>query len=95
MSLAEVYAEADSEDEVDKEVAAIEGIRNLNRFGGVTEHQKRMMHLWNTFKKEQRVLADGHMPWACEAFCTQHKEEFIQSPELLMYVSNPFLSSCK
>ncbi|XP_076895401.1 uncharacterized protein LOC143548009 [Bidens hawaiensis] len=87
MSLAAVYADADSEDEVDNEIAAIEDIRNLNQLGNAvnaTEHQIRMMHLWNTFKKDQRVLADGHMPWACEAFSTLHKQDFDQSPELLM-----------
>ncbi|MFS8013330.1 putative polycomb protein, VEFS-Box [Helianthus anomalus] len=62
----------------------------LNRFVDATQHEKLLMHLWNSFKRKQRVVADGHIPWACEAFSTQHRQDFLQSPELFMYVSKPF-----
>lgn len=30
-----------------------------------------------------RVLADGHIPWACEAFSQFHGQELVQNPALL------------
>ena len=36
----------------------------------------------NISQKKQGVLADGHMPWACEAFSKHHAEELISSRAL-------------
>lgn len=30
-----------------------------------------------------RVLADGHIPWACEAFSQLHRLDLVQTPALL------------
>ncbi|KAI3800061.1 hypothetical protein L1987_35368 [Smallanthus sonchifolius] len=85
MALEQVYAEEDSEDEVDDDVADLEDRRKLDEFVDVSQHNKRMMHLWNSFKRKQRVLADAHMPWACEAFSTHHREDLVHSPQLFWY----------
>ncbi|MCE2055636.1 Polycomb group protein EMBRYONIC FLOWER 2 [Datura stramonium] len=55
----------------------------LDDFVDVTKDEKQMMHLWNSFVRKQRVLADGHIPWACEAFSKLHSQEFAQTPALL------------
>ena len=34
-----------------------------------------------------RVLADGHIPWACEAFSEFHGKELVQTPALFWYCS--------
>ncbi|KAI3793122.1 hypothetical protein L1987_35736 [Smallanthus sonchifolius] len=78
-----VFGEEDSEDEVDDDVADLEDRRMLDDFVDATQNEKHMMHLWNSFIRKQRVLADAHVPWACEAFSTQHGDVFIQTPELL------------
>ncbi|KAJ0705397.1 putative transcription factor C2H2 family [Helianthus annuus] len=82
MALEQVFGDEDSEDEVDDDVADIEDRKRLDRFVDATQHEKLLMHLWNSFKRKQRVVADGHIPWACEAFSTQHRQDFLQSPEL-------------
>ena len=33
-----------------------------------------------------RVLADAHVPWACEAFSDIHGEELVQNPKLNWYI---------
>ncbi|KAM0023679.1 putative transcription factor C2H2 family [Helianthus debilis subsp. tardiflorus] len=85
MSPEQVFAEEDSEDEVDDEVLDLEDRMRLDRFKDVSQHEKRLMLLWNSFMRKQRVVADGHIPWACEAFTTKHRQDFLQSPELRMF----------
>ncbi|KAM3686913.1 hypothetical protein ACB098_10G038300 [Castanea mollissima] len=82
MALDEVLSDQDSEDEVDDDVADLEDRRMLDDFVDVTKDEKKLMHLWNAFVRKQRVLADGHVPWACEAFSKLHKQELISSPAL-------------
>ncbi|KAJ0466067.1 putative polycomb protein, VEFS-Box [Helianthus annuus] len=81
----QVFAEEDSEDEVDDEVLDLDDRMRLDRFKDVSQHEKRLMLLWNSFMRKQRVVADGHIPWACEAFTTKHRQDFLQSPELRMF----------
>ncbi|KAI3783830.1 hypothetical protein L1987_42918 [Smallanthus sonchifolius] len=83
MAVEQVFAEQDSEDEVDDDVADLEDRRMLDDFVDVTNDEKQMMHLWNSFVRKQRVLADGHTPWACEAFSKLHGQDFVQNPALL------------
>ncbi|PWA76072.1 polycomb protein, VEFS-Box [Artemisia annua] len=83
MAAEQVFAEQDSEDEVDDDVADLEDRRMLDDFVDVTKDEKHMMHLWNSFIRKQRVLADSHVPWASEAFSILHKEDFVQNPALL------------
>ncbi|XP_076915020.1 polycomb group protein EMBRYONIC FLOWER 2-like [Bidens hawaiensis] len=83
MALEQVFAEHDSEDEVDHDVADLEDKRMLDDFLDVTSDEKHLMHLWNSFIRKQRVLADSHTPWACEAFSKLHGPLFVQSPALL------------
>ncbi|KAJ9546241.1 hypothetical protein OSB04_025948 [Centaurea solstitialis] len=83
MALEQVFAERDSEDEVDDDVADLEDRRMLDDFVDVAKEEKHMMHLWNSFVRKQRVLADGHIPWACEAFSKLHGKDFLQNPKLL------------
>ncbi|KAK1408827.1 hypothetical protein QVD17_40907 [Tagetes erecta] len=49
-----VFGEEDSEDEVDDDVADLEDRRMLDDFVDVTKNEKRMMHLWNSFIRNQR-----------------------------------------
>ncbi|XP_016484377.1 polycomb group protein EMBRYONIC FLOWER 2 isoform X4 [Nicotiana tabacum] len=83
MALEQVLSDRDSEDEVDDDVADLEDRRMLDDFVDVTKDEKQMMHLWNSFVRKQRVLADGHIPWACEAFSKLHGEEFARAPAFL------------
>ncbi|XP_028111748.1 polycomb group protein EMBRYONIC FLOWER 2-like isoform X3 [Camellia sinensis] len=83
MELEQVLSDRDSEDEVDDDVADFEDRRMLDDFVDVTKDEKQMMHLWNSFVRKQRVLADGHIAWACEAFSKLHGQDLIQAPALL------------
>lgn len=83
MAMEQVLSDRDSEDEVDDDVADFEDRRMLDDFVDVTKDEKQMMHLWNSFVRKQRVLADGHIPWACEAFSKLHGQELVGSPALV------------
>ncbi|KAM0071107.1 putative polycomb protein, VEFS-Box [Helianthus debilis subsp. tardiflorus] len=54
MAVEQVFAEQDSEDEVDGDVADLEDRRMLDDFLYVTSDEKKMMHLWNSFVRKQR-----------------------------------------
>ncbi|XP_060971882.1 polycomb group protein EMBRYONIC FLOWER 2 isoform X1 [Cannabis sativa] len=82
MALEQVLSDRDSEDEVDDDIADLEDRRMLDDFVDVSKDEKQLMHLWNSFVRKQRVLADGHIPWACEAFSKLHGEELIASKPL-------------
>ncbi|XP_041994394.1 polycomb group protein EMBRYONIC FLOWER 2-like isoform X2 [Salvia splendens] len=83
MAMAQVLSDRDSEDEVDDDVVDLEDRRMLDDFMDVTKDEKRLMHLWNSFVRKQRVLADGHISWACEAFSELHKQDLVLIPALL------------
>ncbi|XP_057996201.1 polycomb group protein EMBRYONIC FLOWER 2 isoform X2 [Hevea brasiliensis] len=83
MAIEQVLSDRDSEDEVDDDVADFEDRRMLDDFVDVTKDEKQMMHLWNSFVRKQRVLADGHIPWACEAFSRLHGHDLACVPALL------------
>ncbi|KAK4789213.1 hypothetical protein SAY86_020532 [Trapa natans] len=82
MVMDQVFSDRDSEDEVDDDIADFEDRRMLEDFVDVTKDEKHLMHLWNSFVRKQRVLADGHVPWACEAFSKLHGQELVLSPAL-------------
>ncbi|KAF8711530.1 hypothetical protein HU200_028973 [Digitaria exilis] len=83
MALEQVYSDRDSEDEVDDDIADFEDRRMLDDFVDVTKDEKLIMHMWNSFVRKQRVLADGHIPWACEAFSQFHGQQLVENPALL------------
>ncbi|CAG7909636.1 unnamed protein product [Brassica rapa] len=83
MALEQVLSDRDSEDEVDDDVADFEDRRMLDDFIDVTKDEKQMMHMWNSFVRKQRVLADGHIPWACEAFSRLHGSIMVRIPHLI------------
>ncbi|XP_020112648.1 polycomb group protein EMBRYONIC FLOWER 2 isoform X2 [Ananas comosus] len=83
MALEQVFSDRDSEDEVDDDIADFEDRRMLDDFVDVTKDEKQIMHLWNSFVRKQRVLADGHIPWACEAFSRLHGKDLSRAPALL------------
>ncbi|WOL07276.1 polycomb group protein EMF2B-like [Canna indica] len=83
MALEQVFSDRDSEDEVDDDIADFEDRRMLDDFVDVTKDEKQIMHLWNSFVRKQRVLADGHIPWACEAFSQLHGQDLSRSPALM------------
>ncbi|KAL9246870.1 hypothetical protein vseg_020355 [Gypsophila vaccaria] len=82
MVFEQVMADRDSEDEIDHEIASREDQRLLDDFVDVTRSEKHLMRLWNSFVKKQRVLADGHVPWACEAFLKLYGKMLAQSTTL-------------
>ncbi|CAB4279455.1 unnamed protein product [Prunus armeniaca] len=82
MEFEQVLSDRDSEDEVDDDIADLEDRRMLDDFVDVTKDEKQLMHLWNSFVRKQSVLADGHVPWACEAFSKLHGQELVSSPAL-------------
>ncbi|XP_017612470.1 polycomb group protein EMBRYONIC FLOWER 2 isoform X2 [Gossypium arboreum] len=83
MAIDQVTSDRDSEDEVDDDVADFEDRRMLDDFVDVTKDEKQIMHLWNSFVRKQRVLADGHIPWACEAFSKLHGQDLVKAPALI------------
>ncbi|XP_006652097.1 polycomb group protein EMF2A isoform X2 [Oryza brachyantha] len=83
MTFEEVLSDNDSEDEVDDDIADLEDRRMLDDFVDVTKDEKRIMHMWNSFVRKQSILADSHVPWACEAFSRHHGEELVQNSALL------------
>nr|ABB77210.1 EMF2 [Dendrocalamus latiflorus] len=83
MALEQVFSDRDSEDEVDDDIADFEDRRMLDDFVDVTKDEKLIMHMWNSFVRKQRVLADGHIPWACEAFSRLHGQQLVQNSALL------------
>ncbi|XP_039778740.1 polycomb group protein EMF2B-like [Panicum virgatum] len=83
MELDQVFSDRDSEDEVDNDIADFEDRRMLDDFVDVTKDEKLIMHMWNSFVRKQRALADGHVPWACEAFSQFHGRRLVQNPALL------------
>ncbi|KAI3835551.1 hypothetical protein MKW98_027463 [Papaver atlanticum] len=83
MSMEQVLSDRDSEDEVDDDIADFEDRRMLDDFVDVTKDEKQIMHLWNSFVRKQRVLADGHVPWACEAFSKLHGPDLVRAPALI------------
>ncbi|KAA3456874.1 polycomb group protein EMBRYONIC FLOWER 2-like isoform X1 [Gossypium australe] len=83
MAMDQVVSDRDSEDEVDDDVADFEDRRMLDDFVDVTKDEKQIMHLWNSFVRKQRVLADGHIPWACEAFSNLHGRNLVKAPALI------------
>ncbi|KAL4572852.1 hypothetical protein LXL04_019640 [Taraxacum kok-saghyz] len=54
-----------------------------------TANVRVLYHLWNSFVRKQRVLADCHIPWTCEAFSKLHREDLVQAPSLLCNGSGP------
>ncbi|KAJ0705399.1 putative polycomb protein, VEFS-Box [Helianthus annuus] len=54
MSSEYLFGDEDSDDEVDDEIAELEEKRRLDRFVDATQHEKRLMLLWNSFKRKQR-----------------------------------------
>ncbi|KAM0892497.1 hypothetical protein ACQ4PT_025717 [Festuca glaucescens] len=82
MELEDILADHDSEDEIDDDIADFEDMTMLDGFSDVTKDEKRIMHMWNSFVRKQRVLADAHIPWACLAFSEQHGQELVHNPAL-------------
>ncbi|XP_039029371.1 polycomb group protein VERNALIZATION 2-like [Hibiscus syriacus] len=82
MEMDQVMSDRDSEDEVYDDIADLEDRRMLDDFVDVSKDEKQLMHLWNSFVRKQRVLADGHVSWACEAFSKHHGPDLVQSPAL-------------
>ncbi|KAF7825085.1 polycomb group protein EMBRYONIC FLOWER 2 [Senna tora] len=81
----QVLSDQDSEDEVDDDVADFEDRRMLDNFVDVNKDEKQIMHMWNSFVRKQRVLADSHIPWACEAFSKLHAPDLVRSPALAWF----------
>ncbi|CAM0942704.1 unnamed protein product [Alopecurus aequalis] len=82
MELDDVLRDHDSEDEIDDDIAEFEDMMMLDGFSDVRKDEKRIMNMWNSFVRKQRVLADGHIPWACDAFTRQHGQELARNPAL-------------
>ncbi|XP_061355518.1 polycomb group protein EMBRYONIC FLOWER 2-like isoform X2 [Gastrolobium bilobum] len=57
--------------------------RMLDNCADVSEDEKQIMYLWNSFVRKHNVVADTHVPWACEAFSKLHASDFARSPSLV------------
>ncbi|KAG7573736.1 Polycomb protein VEFS-Box [Arabidopsis suecica] len=79
MTIEQVMSNEDSENETDDFALDLNERLRLERLVGVSKEEKRYMYLWNIFVRKQRVIADGHVPWACEEFAKLHKEEMKNS----------------
>ncbi|GBG83230.1 hypothetical protein CBR_g36845 [Chara braunii] len=77
-----LFANVDSEDEVDEEIADLEDRRLLDEFVDVSKDEKELMHMWNGFVRRQKVKADGHCIWAVEAFSNHHAAKLSQRKAL-------------
>ncbi|KAG6418709.1 hypothetical protein SASPL_120913 [Salvia splendens] len=53
-------------------------LRNINLAGVDPKEQTFFLYIL-----KQRVLADGHISWACEAFSELHKQDLVLIPALL------------
>ncbi|KAL9318032.1 hypothetical protein ACSQ67_014549 [Phaseolus vulgaris] len=81
MALEEVVKDEDSEDEINEGAREIEDKRKLELLG-ISGDQKRLQTMWDSFVKKHRVLADGHVNWAFEAFTKYHCAELAESTSL-------------
>ncbi|KAK6947524.1 Polycomb protein, VEFS-Box, partial [Dillenia turbinata] len=82
MAMDQVPSDHDSEDEVDDDIADLEDRQMLDDFVDVTKDEKLLMHLWNSFVRKQRVLADGRVPWTCDAVSRLQGKDLVQAPSL-------------
>eukprot|EP00850_Spirogloea_muscicola_P012844 SM000085S23194 [mRNA] locus=s85:44517:53307:+ [translate_table: standard] len=82
LSISELLSDQDSEDDMDEEVADLESARRLDEFDDVVAEEKEVMYLWNSFVRRQRMFADLHCEWACQAFARQHATHFASRPSL-------------
>lgn len=82
MPLEDLLSDHDSEDDDDQYLADLEDKRLLEEFLDVSQEEKSLMHLWNSFVRKQRVIADGHMPWACTTFARMYADKLGQSTAL-------------
>ncbi|XP_010507564.1 PREDICTED: polycomb group protein FERTILIZATION-INDEPENDENT SEED 2-like [Camelina sativa] len=80
MTFEEVMSNEDSDNETDDNVLDLQERLRFERVMGMRKEQNRYMFRWNIFIRKQRVIADAHMPWACEEFTKLHKEELKRSP---------------
>ncbi|CAI6008608.1 unnamed protein product [Closterium sp. NIES-65] len=76
----EMVQDSDSEDEWDEAAASYADRKLLGEFEDVLGEEKGIMHRWMAFVRRHRVIADRHVPWACEAFAITHKDFLSSSP---------------
>ncbi|XP_027364627.1 polycomb group protein EMBRYONIC FLOWER 2-like [Abrus precatorius] len=82
MALEEVLSDHDSEDEMYDDIGTEILDRRLLNTIEVSDDAKQFMYMWNIFARKHRVLADGHIHWAYEAFTRFHCKELAQSSML-------------
>ncbi|XP_019427143.1 PREDICTED: polycomb group protein EMBRYONIC FLOWER 2-like [Lupinus angustifolius] len=83
MSLEEVLSSQDNEDEIDDDTKDIEHLKLIDEYE-VTKDEKEIIFMWSSFVRRQRVVADCHIPWACEAFAKLHAPLLVKSPQLAL-----------
>lgn len=50
-------------------------------------YSNNIIHLWlKIVYLYGRVLADAHIPWACEAFTNLHIKDLLETPQLCWYI---------
>ncbi|XP_020222481.1 polycomb group protein EMF2B-like [Cajanus cajan] len=81
MELEEVILDDDSEDEINEDAQEIQDRRKVSLLDA-TNDEKQFIPMWNAFVKKHRVLAEGHINWAFEAFTKYHCADIAQSPAL-------------
>ncbi|TKY51787.1 Polycomb group protein EMBRYONIC FLOWER 2 [Spatholobus suberectus] len=81
LAIEEVLLDEDSEDEINEYAQEIEGRRKLAILAAAND-ERWFLPMWNSFIKEHRVLADGHINWAYEAFTKYHCAKLVQYPAI-------------
>ncbi|XP_019088757.1 PREDICTED: polycomb group protein VERNALIZATION 2-like [Camelina sativa] len=77
MTLDEVLSDRDSDNEVENVAEAEAETPDLMIDDSMKENEimEIFIQLWNSFVKKNRVLADAHIPWACEEFSKLYRKE--------------------
>ncbi|KAF1878637.1 hypothetical protein Lal_00047308 [Lupinus albus] len=83
MSIEEVQSCHDNEDEIDDDTKDIEHGKLIDECE-VTKDENEIIFMWSSFVRRQRVVADCHIPWACEAFSKLHAPVLVKSPQLAL-----------
>ena len=61
----------------------------MDEFEDVTAREKAFMKLWNRFVHRHAILADFHVPQACDAFATHYADQLLEEglrDELLFHL---------
>ena len=59
----------------------IEDRRYLDTYNDISEEEKELMLLWNSFVERNRIYADSYVRYACKQFTQVNREWLAKTPE--------------